>query len=172
MEEQHLWCGFRWNTWPDAAPHDITPWCHCTHTSQTTDDQQWLRNTCKERLVLTLCSYHLGQAHRTAFMWVMCLSTRTSPQISLFSNRTCSRTPAIPWVLVTPMQLYLEVFPYFELTGVNSQLYSLGEKTKQYEELVQSPGESDSPQSCILVGKEKFHNRKWCCLTTDNHTSK
>lgn len=38
--------------------------------------------------------------------WAMCLSIRTSPGSWLLSNRTCSHTSAIPWVLVTPIQLY------------------------------------------------------------------
>lgn len=37
--------------------------------------------------------------------WVTCLSIRTSPGITLFSDRTCQHTSAIPWVLVTPMLL-------------------------------------------------------------------
>lgn len=49
--------------------------------------------------------------------WVMCLSIRTSPGITLFSDRTCLHTSATPWVLVTPIQLYLEVFPCFQLNS-------------------------------------------------------
>lgn len=69
-----------------------------------------------------------GHAHHMTITWVMCLSRRTWRQISLHSHRTCSHTSA--WVLVTPIQLYLEVFPYFELMEVNSQTYSLGGKSK------------------------------------------
>lgn len=51
-------------------------------------------------------NHYFLHCHRDTYHMISeCLSIRTSPGITLFSDRTCQHTSAIPWVLVTPMFL-------------------------------------------------------------------
>lgn len=104
-----------------------------------------------------------------------CLSTRTSPGITLFSDKTCSHTSAIPWVLVTPIQPYLEVFPHFELSGSkqpNVQFVKKRERRHQNTVLGAHSVIWWKWENSAWRPHKIFQNSKCCCLTTDSHMSK